>query len=937
MKSAIPSIALAVCLSAAATAAEPAIVIENAHVRYSIGPDGRNGAFVDRHTGVDYLQPGPSSCAWVRRDGRAHPATSASWADGRLSLRFDGAGASAVVRVESRPSYIQFTVESVAGEPVEGIGFLNVPLTLAGRPSEPFGACALSLNLITRVDALPALQSHLRASAERKFGLVGAKVALVGTPAPDMLPALREVLTEADEMPRCPVAGPWAQGVPFNHGSYLFNFGSLVETNVDDWIGMARSLAFTQIDNHGGGGFFRFGDFELNRAKWPDGWEGWTRIVQRLHDAGIGSIFHTYAFFIDKRARYVTPVPDRRLDAFRTFTVAADLGAEATEIPVGESTAGMSTVTGFFEHNSVVLHLDDELVTFSGFSKEPPWRFTGVQRGALGTRATAHARGTAARHLKECFGLFVPNPESTLFEEIAANHAEVVNRCGFDGIYLDAIDGCSILRGPDECWFWGDKFVFEIQKRLRRPVGMEMSAMWHHCWQYRTRWQAWDYPQRGHVRFVDLHAEAVNGGLLLPLHLGWWNFQSFNPPQIEPTFPEVMETVGARLVGWDAGLSLTGGVDREKLRSVPLFRRAVEVLRISEELRRSGTVDAATREKLREPGRGFALVTEGGRARFQRSEARAHVVALAEPGTLAWSTTNAYAAQPLRFRIEALMSAAEETDTNAVVLADLLAAGTPGWEQRAAAGVTLRVEPTTNRLGGRTAGWLVATNAGNVARNAAWGRFQRRFSPPRDLRKQQALGFSVDGDGLGELLAVRLESPQHLAFGAIADRYLPIDFTGPRFVTLVETESERWNDYRWDDGKGLYNVYRETIDFGAVESVSVWLQNLLAGREVRCGVGPILALPMVPATLGNPVLTLNGKSIEVPAELTSGQWIEVEGTDEAALFGRQGEPLGKVRLRGESPGPALAAGVNELRLSCTPAGGPPPRVKVTVFSRGEVL
>jgi len=98
-----------------------------------------------------------------------------------------------------------------------------------------------------------------------------------------------------------------------------------------------------------------------------------------------------------------------------------------------------------------------------------------------------------------------------------------------------------------------DKFVVEIQKRLKQPVGMEMSAMWHHFWQYRTRWQAWDYPQRGHLRFVDLHAEGVNGGLLLPLHLGWWSFQSFNPPQIEPTYPEVMENVGARLVGWNAG------------------------------------------------------------------------------------------------------------------------------------------------------------------------------------------------------------------------------------------------------------------------------------------------------------------------------------------------------------------------------------------------
>ena len=42
--------------------------------------------------------------------------------------------------------------------------------------------------------------------------------------------------------------------------------------------------------------------------------------------------------------------------------------------------------------------------------------------------------------------------------------------------------------------YWASKFVVEIQKRLKQPIGMEMSAMWHHFWQYRTRWQAWDYP-----------------------------------------------------------------------------------------------------------------------------------------------------------------------------------------------------------------------------------------------------------------------------------------------------------------------------------------------------------------------------------------------------------------------------------------------------------
>lgn len=264
------------------------VILQNTHLRYSIGANGTNLEFIDRATGSNYLrEDAPSACGWVRTKGTNHLATSVSLENERLSLEFGESGGKAVLRVESRGSYICLTVESVTGPGIDSLVFLNVPLTVQGRPEEAFGACAYSLNLTTRVDALPALQRELRAACYEKFGLVGASAAIVGVPMDQMLPTLKEVLSDADEMPHCPVAGPWAGEIPFNHGSYLFNFGALTESNVDDWIAMARSLGVTQIDNHGGGAFFRFGDFALNRDKWPDGWQGYKRIVQRLHDAGI--------------------------------------------------------------------------------------------------------------------------------------------------------------------------------------------------------------------------------------------------------------------------------------------------------------------------------------------------------------------------------------------------------------------------------------------------------------------------------------------------------------------------------------------------------------------------------------------------------------------------------------------------------------------------
>jgi len=917
------------------TATPAPVVLETEHFRYTISSAGKNLHFIDRATGVDYLRSGASTpCAWVTRSGTEYPATAATLADGKLALWFDEAECEAVIAVDVQPAFVRFKVESTPGTAIDALTFLHIPLTLRGTPDEPFGACAFSLNLQTRVDRLPALQSELRAAAYDKFGIVGAKAAIVAVPTRDMLKTLQELLLEADEMPLCNIAGPWAREVPFNRGSYLFNFGAVTEATVEDWIVMARDLGVTQVDHHGGSSFFRFGDFELNREKWPEGWETFTRIVNRLHAAGIGSIFHTYAFFIDKQSKYVTPIPDPRLDAFRTFTLAEPIDADADCIRVNESTAGLNTVTGFFEHNSVFLHLGDELVTFSGVSREPPWQFTGIQRGALGTRATSHAAGARARHLKECFGLFVPNPESSLFVEIAANHAEIVNRCGFDGIYLDAIDGSSILRGPDECWYWADKFVFEIQRRLRKPVGMEMSAMWHHFWQYRTRWQAWDYPQRGHRRFIDLHAKALNGGLLLPLHLGWWNFQSFDPPQVEPTYPEIIEYLGAKLVGWDAGISLTGSINRERLGTVPLFRRAVDILRTCETLRHEGGFDENVKAELRRPGSEFALITDpSGQARFRRSQSAAHVTSLAEPWTRSWTVTNRYTGQSPRLRVEALMSAAAYDDTNGIVLADF---STPdaAWQSSSAEGVAMSFgDPRTES--GKTTVSLIATNAGTMPRTAAWARFTRTFDPPLNLREHQALGVWIEGDGLGELLAIRLESPRHIAFGAVADRYLDIDFTEPRQVTLLESESLRWSDYVWNDGKGLYNVYRESINFGAVDSVSVWLQNLPADREARCRLGVIKALPMRSAALKDATVTWNGNTLIFPVELTSGAYLEGTGPDDCTLYDAQGETIRKVIPRGTWP--TSPPGKNRIEFTAAADDGPSPRARITTFFYGETL
>jgi hypothetical protein len=211
----------------------------------------------------------------------------------------------------------------------------------------------------------------------------------------------------------------------------------------------------------------------------------------------------------------------------------------------------------------------------------------------------------------------------------------------------------------------------------------------------------------------------------------------------------------------------------------------------------------------------------------------------------------------------------------------------------------------------------------------------RKLDSWLNLKGHEAIGLWVEGDGNGQIIAVRLESPRHISYGAVADRYITVDFAGRRQFTLIETESARWSDYVWNDGKGFYNVYRETVNFGTVESMSIWYNNLPKGQDVRCVIGPVKALPMVSCKVRDPSVSVNGKSVLFPVDMPSGSYLEFNTAGDCMLHGSNGELITRVSPEGETP--LLSAGQNQIQFSCGGADGPVPRVKLTVISHGQLL
>ncbi len=964
MRTTLVGIVMYTVLVGGAPARSAEVRIDNDCVSCVIGADGRTLRFIDRRTGADYLAAGAGApFARLRKGGKESVSTSVAKDGETLAIQFGDAKVTASLRMTVKPRYLIVEVASVSDDQIDELTFVDVPLALKGSPSEPFGACALALNLKTNVAELPGFNSRLRAMCYPRFGMVGARVAIIGCPADALRDVIKEAVTDAPDLPHSPLGGPWALDAPINQGSYLFNFGDLSEKTVDDWIRTARSVGMNQIDFHGGSSF-RFGDCRPNPSTYPKGRESLKAVIDRLHAAGIKAGLHTYAFFLARDSEWVSPRPDPRLARDATFTLADDLTADAATVPVAESTETMSAITGFFVWNSVTLQIDDELITYAAVGKTPPYSFTRCTRGAWGTKAAPHARGAKVHHLKECFGLFVPDGDSTLFAEVAARTAETFNECGFDMMYLDALDGEGILGGSDAGWHYGSKFVFEIWKHLQRPALMEMSTFHHHLWYVRSRYCAWDHPNRAHKKFIDIHVAANNDNrrIFMPGHLGWWAVKTWDGTQHEPTYADDIEYLCCKCLGTDTGFSVMH-VNPQTIVQVPAYQRLAPIMRQYEELRHAGKVPESIKARLRAPGEEFTLVRKpDGSPAFRSVRYSRHKVEAIDGRSNVWTVTNAFGRQPAALRIEALCGVGPYDAPGNPTLAGFQdAAEFP--EKEAAPGMTAELRPSSApvKVGG-TSGEYRATRSPLAAAPAraggkaepsgtdaivshgvgtagvgtvpTWTRVGKKFAPTIDLSKHPGMGVWVHGDGQGEVLNIQLRNPSHVV-GGFGEYYVPIDFTGWRYVELVEPEGERCDQYAWPYIGHYYALYREVVDMTRVESLSLWYSNVPAGKTATCYLSPIRAVPVFDSKVIDPSVTIAGRTITFPATIGTGCYLEYRSPTDCRLYGRKGELISEVEPQGDAP--VLEPGPNTVEFRGRGPESINVRARVSVISLGDLL
>ena len=934
---------LATCFSAATevTKTSEPVTFETQYLKYVIAPDGTNLGFIDKRTGTDYCGAAPSSkFAVLTKQGTQYAGSIASRSRNRLELQFGNSGTTAVVGVKCKQDYVAFEVLKLTNsEGVSELSLLNLSLNLKGQPGEPFAACAVDLNLNTFNSNIPGFCNTLRVHCNAKDGLA-AKVAVVACPGDRLRDLLKEVVRAHKELPQTKTGGPWALDGPINRGSYVMDLtfliekGSISESNVDGWAKLCNEIGVKQIDIICGPSL-RHGDLEPNPSAYPNGYRGLKTVISKLHAAGIAAGLHTYSFYLAKDSKWVTPVPDPRLGKAKVFTLSQDLDSVGTTVGVDESTRDMSTVTGFGTPNSVTLQIDQELIDFSEVDKEPPYSFTRCTRGAHGTTASSHSKNAKVYQLKELFGLFSPDGDSTLFDEVAQQTARVYNDCGFDMIYLDAIDGAGALAGSHTPNYYQGKFVYEVCKHLKKSALMEMSSFDSHLWFARSRMGAWDVPWKSYKMFVNRHFldNRAYDKSFLPTNIGWWAIWDWTPKEHLRVLPNDIEYFMCKALAADSSVSWTESFTPGTFGDSYNRQRLSALIKQYEGLRLSNYFSPATRERLAEINQDFTLEQPSpGQWQLRPVTYDKHEVAAVDGHSNIWTARNKYKQQPVKLRIEAKLSLARYDAPDGVVVEDF-SQPSDYTARQASPSVSCSLESVSTPVKESASSACYSVKNDGAESANAWSVLTKSFKGPINFT-ERGFGVWIYGDGSGQVLNLMWKGPANLCYG-IDEHYVDIDFTGWRYFEFVEPESDRVGTYHWPYHRATGAPYLEanTVTYDKIDSLTLGCTNIPSGKDTKCYLGPIKALNHVKTKLSNPSVSIGGAKISFPTQMESGCYLEFRSMADCKLYGPKGELLGDVKPQGEVP--TLNAGENSVEFNCGIDGDVNARATVTLISEDE--
>ncbi len=871
------------------------------------------------------MKPGPMLAAKLA-DGRQVVSDGLKTrADGRFVFTLSHEAGAAVFKISPFEGGWSFTVEELAIPEVEYLVFCDLNVVcqqwvgrFASLISDPRSGVSLRPYDLSLSAGFSGRRIHIAAAS--KADAAGKRFGLVGVPRTRLARAMQAMTIDAG-VPVSFAGGAWSRDAEECRGSYLQPVLEYAAT--EDWIDLARRGCFSTIH-------FRYwmqtlGHYAAKTNLFPRGWTDLFAAADKIHAAGLRAGIHTLTGCIGPQDPWVASDLNTNLLAWATYTLASELApADVKELVVNEEPIEIHDTEFTYSGNGNAIRIGTEIIQYSGVRRTKPYAFTGLTRGAFGTKAAAHKAGAKAAYLQQRYLAFYPDPDSPLGDALADQIARFFHGGRFDQIYLDGAEGMGLVNRRDQ-----DKMMRKIMSRLRASPVVEASSWSSHNWWTHSRVGAWDSPYFDAKRFTDDHIRSVNwsheAGFLVA-QMGWWSIRNACP-HFRGLFADENEYFSSRVAGMDATMSVTGlNVNKKPL----TFYRSnmLTVMGWYERFRLAKVWAEGVREKMNADRAEFRLRQDAqGLWTLTPVTTVVQRVKGTLPGSEAWRadfSKAAFAPVGADARVEAYYAPGDFNAKSALVVFD--PASEEGLSFSSASNVVFR----TGRAVDPERGPVLTMHAENkgASANGSWTRVERVFAPHASPGGRRAMGFWVKGDGSGAVMDFQLIGPRE--YGAtISDHFVKLDFTGWRYIDFVMREREVEEALKWRWGAHVSGLrFRRILNMNHLYSVAFLLNGIPQGREVNIALSEARMFQDKRITLDKPVLSVNNQTHLVPFAISSGDFAELESG-----VWRHYREDGTLLAEAASETPlAIVPGVNEFRFAA--GEGADRRAEVTVFVKG---
>ncbi len=618
---------------------EDGIVIENEQIKLVIGKDGTVRSLLYKSTGEECLMTGKNiSVSAITQDRPynneiklAYPnkemtfrANAVRREGDKLIIGYELIPYEAVIKFSVTPQYIRFSLAGfivedsdyrivISQPPVLSMWFLQLPVrdkTHFGQWLNVMWDDRLAINLLgtdhyARIDSEERDGYHiLKAGAVSGIKLKDVGAALITCPADKLLDHVA-VVEEDFGLPH---------GVKSRrHEKYGLSYywsGNVTPFNVDQHLKYAKMAgmrlfmiyypAFIKSD-----GYRYLGNYEWREPEYPNGMSDLRGMLDKIKKADILPGFHFLHTHIGRKSRYITPVPDHRLNLRKIFTLAKPLGLNDTTVYVEQNP--VNTVKAGKRR---VLKIGTELISYRDYTTTPPYRFTGCVRGIDETTAGSWPAGYMFGVLDVSeFGArsVYMDQNSSLPEEIAEKLAGFY-QAGFQFVYWDGSEGVN-----PPFWFNVSGAQWKVYQRLQpEPLFSEGAAKTHFSWHMLSRGNAFDVFRPEVLKEETRRHPAAEAPRMAEnfthVDFGWLGYWVPDENTVG-TQPDMLEYVTSRAAAWDCPVSIHANL--KKFAAHPRTPDNLEVLRRWEEVRVRHWLTKAQKRMLQDLGQEHILLING--------------------------------------------------------------------------------------------------------------------------------------------------------------------------------------------------------------------------------------------------------------------------------------------------------------------------------------